>query len=79
MTVMLKVLEGVRPSRPVSCSGTAVLDSLWDLMQNCWAGKAEMRPAVSEIVERLGSLSWNVMEVLTINNPSIENRLSLVR
>ncbi|KAJ6551314.1 kinase-like domain-containing protein [Mycena capillaripes] len=53
MVVMFKVAEGERPSRPMSCSGTTVLDSLWDLLQHCWEGRAEMRPKVPRIVERL--------------------------
>jgi hypothetical protein len=41
----------------MSCSGTTALDSLWELLQNCWEGKAEMRPTAPQIVERLvGSL-----------------------
>ncbi|KAF8201267.1 kinase-like domain-containing protein, partial [Mycena galopus ATCC 62051] len=55
--VMIKVSEGARPSRPKSCSGSTALDGLWALMQDCWEGKAEMRPSASEIVQRLvGSL-----------------------
>ncbi|KAJ7800305.1 kinase-like domain-containing protein [Mycena olivaceomarginata] len=39
MAVMFKVVEGEHPSRPMSCSGTAVLDSLWELLQNCWGAE----------------------------------------
>jgi hypothetical protein len=53
MAVMFKVVEGERPSRPMSCSGTAVLDSLWELLQNCWGPRAEMRSTACQIVERL--------------------------
>ncbi|KAF8198805.1 kinase-like domain-containing protein, partial [Mycena galopus ATCC 62051] len=53
MRVMFGVAEGQRPSRPPSCSATVALDSLWELLQNCWDGKAEMRPTASQIVERL--------------------------
>ncbi|KAJ7878757.1 kinase-like domain-containing protein [Mycena olivaceomarginata] len=52
MTVMFKVLGGHRPSRPLSCSATA-LDGLWELMQKCWEERAQMRPTATEIVERL--------------------------
>jgi serine/threonine protein kinase len=53
MTVMYKVLEGKRPLRPMSWSGTRALDNVWGLMENCWEEKAEMRPTASQIVERL--------------------------
>ncbi|KAJ7828509.1 kinase-like domain-containing protein, partial [Mycena leptocephala] len=53
MTVMFKVLEGKRPWRPMSWSGTTALDNVWGLMESCWEGKSEMRPTASQIVERL--------------------------
>ncbi|KAJ7828965.1 kinase-like domain-containing protein, partial [Mycena leptocephala] len=53
MTVMFSVAEGKRPSQPLSCSGTTALESLWELLQSCWEGKAEMRPAAPQIVQRL--------------------------
>ncbi|KAJ7855358.1 kinase-like domain-containing protein, partial [Mycena leptocephala] len=51
--VIFTVIGGKRPSRPMSCTGTAVLDSLWELLNNCWEGRAEMRPTAPQIVERL--------------------------
>jgi hypothetical protein len=53
MAVMFKVADGKRPSRPISCSGTTVLDSLWELLQKCWDGKSEMRSTAPQIVEWL--------------------------
>ncbi|KAJ7914811.1 kinase-like domain-containing protein, partial [Mycena leptocephala] len=53
MAVMFAVIEGKRPSRPMSCTGTTVLDSLWELLNNCWEGKAEMRPTALQIVKQL--------------------------
>ncbi|KAJ7831167.1 kinase-like domain-containing protein, partial [Mycena leptocephala] len=51
--VMFAVIEGKRPLRPMSCTGTTVLDSLWELLNNCWEGRANMRPTAPQIVERL--------------------------
>ncbi|KAJ7804374.1 kinase-like domain-containing protein [Mycena leptocephala] len=51
--VMFAVIEGKRPLQPMSCTGTTVLDSLWELLNNCWEGRAEMRPTAPQIVERL--------------------------
>jgi hypothetical protein len=53
MTVMFMIVEGKRPSQPLGCSGTTALESLWELLQNCWEGKAEMRPTTGKIVQRL--------------------------
>ncbi|KAF8140750.1 kinase-like domain-containing protein [Mycena galopus ATCC 62051] len=54
-TVTFKVLEGNRPSRSISCSGTRARDGLWNLMQKCWEEDALMRPTASEIVKRLAA------------------------
>ncbi|KAJ7606526.1 kinase-like domain-containing protein [Roridomyces roridus] len=46
--VIQVVLEGRRPSRPLSCP-----DNLWNLLQDCWKEQADSRPSASEVVERL--------------------------
>ncbi|KAJ7824686.1 kinase-like domain-containing protein, partial [Mycena leptocephala] len=51
--VIQAVLEGSRPSRTASCSGTPSLDGLWNLLQDCWEEHPTRRPTVGEIVERL--------------------------
>jgi serine/threonine protein kinase len=48
MAVMFHIMEGKPPPRPMLCS-----DSLWELLQNCWVGNADMRPTAPQIVERL--------------------------
>ncbi|KAJ6530685.1 kinase-like domain-containing protein [Mycena capillaripes] len=53
MSVMMAVARGRRPLQPTSCSGTAALDSLWELMENCWQQQVAIRPTASEIVEQL--------------------------
>ncbi|KAJ7088697.1 kinase-like domain-containing protein [Mycena epipterygia] len=55
MAVMFQVAAGKRPSQPSSCSGTAALDSLWELLQDCWKDDPELRPSAIQIVERLKS------------------------
>ncbi|KAJ7797943.1 kinase-like domain-containing protein [Mycena olivaceomarginata] len=56
MAVILKVIAGDRPLRPMSCSAPA-LDGLWTLMQKCWAQDARVRPTAAEIVEQLAGPS----------------------
>ncbi|KAJ7485303.1 kinase-like domain-containing protein, partial [Mycena latifolia] len=53
MTVMFKVVEGKRPTRLISCSGTTAFDSLWDLLESCWKAKPIFRPTATQIVDRL--------------------------
>ncbi|KAJ7878770.1 kinase-like domain-containing protein, partial [Mycena olivaceomarginata] len=56
MAVILKVIAGNHPVRPMSCSAPA-LDGLWALMQKCWAQDAQKRPTAAEIVEQLAGPS----------------------
>ncbi|KAJ7803305.1 kinase-like domain-containing protein, partial [Mycena leptocephala] len=67
MKVMFRVASGKRPSRPISCSGASSLDSLWELLQNCWDGRAEMRPMAPQIVERLVGPSIRATTTATTN------------
>ncbi|KAF7360262.1 Protein kinase domain-containing protein [Mycena venus] len=50
ITVGLKVLDGVRPSRPPTMPFD---DPLWLLLQDCWKGKSCDRPNASQIVQYL--------------------------
>ncbi|KAJ7651064.1 kinase-like domain-containing protein [Roridomyces roridus] len=53
IAVMFAVLEGRRPSRPPSCSGTPTLDGLWALLQDCWHADPDSRPTAVQVVQRL--------------------------
>ncbi|KAJ7267307.1 kinase-like domain-containing protein, partial [Mycena rebaudengoi] len=55
VAIILKVIAGERPSRPISDSGaeSKLMDSLWTLLQDCWAGNAGDRPVAAQIVKRL--------------------------
>ncbi|KAJ7824652.1 kinase-like domain-containing protein [Mycena leptocephala] len=50
MAVGIKVIRGHRPSRPEMIS-----DSLWTLLEDCWAQDPDKRPTMAEIVQRLVS------------------------
>ncbi|KAJ7083012.1 kinase-like domain-containing protein [Mycena epipterygia] len=49
VAVGIKVLEGLRPSRPE----TTPLDSLWLLLEDCWREKPADRPDITQIIQRL--------------------------
>ncbi|KAF7351294.1 Protein kinase domain-containing protein [Mycena sanguinolenta] len=49
-TVIMKVVEGLRPSRPTTIPFN---DSLWLLLQDCWKTEPRDRPSASQIVRRL--------------------------
>ncbi|KAJ7741665.1 hypothetical protein B0H16DRAFT_1564820 [Mycena metata] len=53
VAIILKVIQGVRPSRAEGI----LLDSLWFLLDDCWKHSPGMRPAMNEIIERLISQS----------------------
>ncbi|KAG6908710.1 hypothetical protein DXG01_003643 [Tephrocybe rancida] len=58
--VMLRVMQGERPSRPVKCEnwGTPCIelglsDALWQLIERCWAADAQKRPSMHSVVRKL--------------------------
>ncbi|KAJ7653817.1 kinase-like domain-containing protein [Mycena olivaceomarginata] len=53
MAVALAVIGGCRPLCPPSCLGSPSLDSLWNLLQNCWEDNPKNRPVASEIIKHL--------------------------
>jgi hypothetical protein len=54
----LVVDRGVRPLRPTDprILMTGLDDSMWSLIQECWAQEPSSRPAVSDVASRLGAL-----------------------
>ncbi|KAJ6487844.1 kinase-like domain-containing protein [Mycena sanguinolenta] len=50
LTVMLQVIEGLRPSRPETIPFD---NSLWLLLEDCWKTQPRDRPTASQIVRRL--------------------------
>ncbi|KAJ6587629.1 kinase-like domain-containing protein, partial [Mycena vulgaris] len=46
-SVMLQVLEGIRPSRP---GGDVISDHMWELMQKCWSHNIADRPSILGII-----------------------------
>ncbi|KAK7001925.1 kinase domain-containing protein [Favolaschia claudopus] len=53
MQIMFCVLNGKRPERLPSCTGTPALDSFWELLAMCWEGDKARRPNAAGITTRL--------------------------
>ncbi|KAJ7088049.1 kinase-like domain-containing protein [Mycena belliarum] len=49
-SVMLQVIEGVRPRRP---AGGVLPDEVWNIVQKCWAHNFSNRPGIADIVLEL--------------------------
>lgn len=52
--VMLKVLDGERPTRS---KGVWSTDCLWETLEQCWSSQPARRPTADAILERLDSAS----------------------
>lgn len=51
---MLKVMSGVKPSRPpASSQNSELLDDVWSIMQECWNADPQKRPDVEEVNEKI--------------------------
>ncbi|KAF7367942.1 Protein kinase domain-containing protein [Mycena sanguinolenta] len=51
--VINEVLSGSRPSVTADCTNSPKQKRIWNLIQDCWRGKSEMRPTAAEIVQQL--------------------------
>ncbi|KAG6899285.1 hypothetical protein C0993_011612 [Termitomyces sp. T159_Od127] len=49
--VIFQVMQGVRPERPSDARG--LTDSMWVLIQDCWAHKPDDRPTIEVVSSRL--------------------------
>lgn len=58
-TVMFKVSNGHRPSRPLVTSSAwtdwGLTEEIWDLMEDCWSHSPQDRPVVVQIITWLNS------------------------
>jgi serine/threonine protein kinase len=52
LAVFVKVLEGERPLREVECA-----DSLWEILERCWAPQPGSRPSIRDVLRCLERLS----------------------
>ena len=46
LTVFLKVLEGEHPLQ-----GVGFMDSLWKLLELCWAPQPDVRPSIKDVLD----------------------------
>ena len=52
LTVFVKVLEGKRPPR-----GERFAESLWKMLERCWASQPNDRPNIEVVLQRLETVS----------------------
>ena len=55
--IVAKVSRGERPGRPRGAGGRWFTDSVWRMLQRCWAPKPDHRPRIEDIFRRLEETS----------------------
>jgi hypothetical protein len=65
VAILLNVLQGRRPRRPTSddCGGQVFPESLWELVQRCWAQAPESRPTMNGVVNDLSLCSLQLPQL----------------
>ncbi len=56
MTVMLRVMKGLRPARPSPEQALELSAEIWEVMERCWSHSPAERPSVDRVAERLFSI-----------------------
>ena len=59
-TVIKKVIGGERPGRPQGPESVWFTNDLWEVLEQCWSPRPEVRPTVETVLEHLepGSMAW---------------------
>lgn len=64
--VMMRVLQGERPSRVISVddSGLSMSDDLWDLLRRCWSQEPSNRPPMYQVAELMKGFQQDTPSIL---------------
>jgi hypothetical protein len=52
--IALRVIQGVRPAKPVNCEDIGFTEGLWDVIVQGWSQEPASRPPLSAFIEALG-------------------------
>jgi serine/threonine protein kinase len=55
-SVIVKVINGERPTRPDKSDILGLSDQVWELVQTCWCQDSGRRPGISSVLDRLQSI-----------------------
>lgn len=55
--MMLRVMKGLRPTKPSSDQALELSAEIWEVMERCWGHSPAERPSVDQVVERLSGIS----------------------
>jgi len=60
LIAMRKIVDGERPERPQGVEAAWFVSGLWEMLEQCWSPKPNVRPTVEAVLERLerGSKTW---------------------
>jgi hypothetical protein len=79
--VILKVINGERPSRPEGSLELGLTDDIWELVQKCWRHDRETRPQISFVLNRLRACAPRIPrhERLSDFDPNSQESIDIVR
>ncbi|OCH86823.1 kinase-like protein [Obba rivulosa] len=58
-SVIVRVLQGVRPLRPLQATPLGLSDKLWSLMEQCWDADRQKRPPATVVLQLLRDTAQN--------------------
>ncbi|KAG6820841.1 hypothetical protein H0H93_010668 [Arthromyces matolae] len=74
--VIYRVIQGVRPNRPIIPDnlGVYISDDLWDLIRHCWEQQPTSRPSIEDVVDTISDWhrAWDGKIVESVENSVAE-------
>ena len=69
--VIAKVGRGERPERPEGAEGNWFTDTVWGILERCWAPSRDDRPIIEDVLRSLeeASRSWTPLSRPTVEDP----------
>ena len=57
LSIIMRVMEGVRPGRPEGKAGALFTNDLWEILELCWKHQASERISAKDVLQRLDTTS----------------------
>lgn len=66
VTVISRIMRGIRPTRPPSGLASELSDEIWYVMEGCWSTDPSKRPTVNQVAEQMRKVPQSELTIRRI-------------